>query len=280
MSRYCRYGLALLLMLLTLNSAEAAKNKKKDKAAAADESQQLSDDAKPAEEKGDKASSKKEDPAQNAAAKKPAVAEPTSATYFGILTQGKRFVYVVDNSNSMTNGRFDTACYELMSSVDGLAESQQFYVIFFSDTAYPLFYPNAAKTWVPATKQNKDRLRKWLGTVQLALHTKAQAAMMQALAVKPDAVFLLTDGAFTDGTMAYLLEQPKGKTKIHTLGMQVSKGGAEANLKQIAEHFDGTYKEVEVTPQFKGVSRQKNTKSNGVWGVTLGQGKAGKKPKK
>ena len=83
---------------------------------------------------------------------------PTKAKvqFFGSKTEAIDFVFVIDNSNSMTKGRFETALNELVKAVSKLNKRQKFYVIFYSDTAYPLFHPYSPKTLVPATPQNKQ----------------------------------------------------------------------------------------------------------------------------
>ncbi|MFN9916404.1 MAG: hypothetical protein ACK53L_27695, partial [Pirellulaceae bacterium] len=81
---------------------------------------------------------------------------------FGVRTSGKRCVYVVDNSNSMSQGRLEAAIAEVQNSVGMLQADQSFFVIFYSDTAYPLFYPAAARTFVRATAANQEKLREWL----------------------------------------------------------------------------------------------------------------------
>ena len=53
-----------------------------------------------------------------------------ATTFFGVRTEGSHFMYVVDNSNSMSNGKFENAVYELMSSIDQLSETSFFYIIF------------------------------------------------------------------------------------------------------------------------------------------------------
>ena len=60
-------------------------------------------------------------------------------------------MFVVDNSNSMIRGRFETALLELIRTVDNMTPKQQFYVIFFSDTAYRVFHPSSRRpAWCPA----------------------------------------------------------------------------------------------------------------------------------
>jgi len=129
------------------------------------------------------------------------------AEFYGAKTRGKRFVFIIDNSLSMNKGRFESALYELMYTVGKMASDQEFYVYFFSDTAYPLFYPRPAEGMVKATKENKQRLYQWLGTVQLVLRTDAKPAVQQALAMQPHGVYILTDGAFTDDTARFLLNK-------------------------------------------------------------------------
>ena len=97
-----------------------------------------------------------------------------AASFFGARSRGERFVFVVDNSNSMIRGRFETALLELIRTVDNMTPEQQFYVIFFSDTAYRMFHPNPAPGLVSATESNKRRLKSWLSTVQLCLHTEGR----------------------------------------------------------------------------------------------------------
>jgi hypothetical protein len=75
-----------------------------------------------------------------------------SASFFGARARGEKFVFVVDNSNSMVRGRFETALLELMRTVDSMTPQQQFYVVFFSDSTYRLFHPNPAAGVVPATE--------------------------------------------------------------------------------------------------------------------------------
>jgi len=202
------------------------------------------------------------------------------ATFFGVKTTGNRFVYVVDNSNSMNNGKFETAVYELMKSVGQLDRYQRFYVIFFSDTAYPLFYPQPATTWVPATEENKLKLEYWLRTVERCLQTRGSEAMEMAFELHPDAIYILGDGSFTDNAVSEVLARKGRNVTIHTLGFKM-KDKARKGFQQIAEAFRGRFTEVEVPPAMvklaKQINRPRNNKRNGVWGIKLGGGKKRKK---
>jgi hypothetical protein len=203
-----------------------------------------------------------------------------ATTFFGVRSKGRRFMYVVDNSNSMGNGKFETACFELMKSVSQLGPKQQFYVIFFSDTAYPLFYPKSAKDWVPATSSNQVLFEAWLKTIELCLQTRGEEAMERAFTMKPDVLYLLGDGAFTDKTAQRTLSHQDSRVTVHTLGFGMREKSRES-FEAIAARFRGKFHEVAVTPQMRQLDqmnkRPRNRSQHGVWGIKLG---AGKPPRK
>ncbi|MCG8587540.1 MAG: VWA domain-containing protein [Pirellulales bacterium] len=205
-------------------------------------------------------------------------------SFFGVKTKGRRFMFIVDNSNSMNKGRFEAAVAELQKSVNALSANQEFYIIFYSDTAYPLFYPQTAKTWVKATTQNKAKLQSWLSRVQRCLRTNGTEAFRLAMSMKPDVVYLLGDGAFGDRAklIPSIMAIKDDKLVIHTLGFNLIKG--REDFEAIARKFKGKFTDVKVTPAMAQLSQQlrrpKNNKQNGVWGIKLGQGKPPKKKKK
>jgi len=195
-----------------------------------------------------------------------------AASFFGARSRGEKFVFIVDNSNSMIRGRFETALLELIRTVDSMTPTQQFYVIFFSDTAYRMFHPAPAPTLVPATEPNRRRLKSWLSTVQLCLRTQGREAVTAALAMNPDAIYILGDGAFTDDTTEVLTAPHNRRIPIHTLGMEVQPRG-EAQLRAIAEANQGTYRAVSASPLARQMALQspipRNRTRGRVWGQAL-----------
>ena len=195
-----------------------------------------------------------------------------TASFFGSKVKGRRFVFVVDNSNSMQRGRFHTAVNELVRTVEQMEADQYFYVIFFSDTAYPLFWPAPVSQLVPATRKNKERLQQWLYTVELCLQTRGSDAMKLALSLRPDAIYVLGDGAFTDNTTNQLTIPHNRRTPIFTLGMQVKERG-KSQLTQIAKANNGTYRLVTVAPGAAQAAARAPIKKNNtrgpIWGMKL-----------
>jgi hypothetical protein len=194
-------------------------------------------------------------------------------SFFGVKTSGKRFVYVVDNSNSMGKGRLEAAIQEVQDSIDNLSPEQYFYVIFYSDTAYPLFYPKIAKTYVNATPGNKLKLREWLATIQHCLHTRGEEAMTLAMKLKPDVIYLLGDGAFTDRTVSQTLDVDDSRVLIHTFGFDMEKEKDRVGFESIAKKFRGAFHDVKVAPEMLIVERTnkrpRNNQRNGHWGIAL-----------
>ncbi|MGI9470449.1 MAG: VWA domain-containing protein [Rubripirellula sp.] len=200
-------------------------------------------------------------------------ARPTKKpSFFGRRVAAVNYVFVIDNSNSMTQGRFETALNELVIAVNQLTPKQRFYVIFYSDTAYPMFHPQPASELVNATPKNKEKLQYWLNTVQLCLKTNGRQAIAAAFSLQPDVIFVLGDGAFTDGASNFFAARPQTKIPLHTLGMEVKPKDAVA-FQQLAKANGGTYKDVGVADGARAFARQnprpRNSVRGPVWGITL-----------
>ena len=174
-------------------------------------------------------------------------------SFFGTPAKANRVVFVIDNSSSMKGGRLERAIEELLVSVESMTPRQSFYVIFVSDQPYPMFYPQAAPALLPATKQNKQLLREWLGRVVLAggLNREWIKAMDMAATLQPEAVYLLWDGIMLNervrqDVMTHLTRPNQWRFAVHTLGMGVTSLDAEFNLTAIAQAHGGTYRPVPI----------------------------------
>ncbi|MBA2113770.1 VWA domain-containing protein [Bremerella alba] len=195
------------------------------------------------------------------------------ARFFGTKAKGQRICFVVDNSASMTSGRMETALVELDKAIDSLSAKQKFYIVFYSDTAYPLFYPTPATDMINANDKNKKLVREWLGTVQMCWRTDGRDAITLALNLKPDLVYILGDGAFTDKADIELAKTSLKGITIHTMGMQVKKQDRD-KFAAIAEAHAGSYKDVGITDEGKQLMKMngpipRNKERNGIWGIKL-----------
>jgi hypothetical protein len=175
------------------------------------------------------------------------------AVFFGARSQGDRFVFVVDNSSSMNNGRLEAAIAELVRSIGAMSPRQSFYVIFVSDRIYPMFYPQAATDLLPATPPNKTRLANWLPRAATASGKNRELikAMDMAANLRPHAVFFLWDGRMDHAgvrqeVMTHMTRPNRWGFPIHTLGMGVDSLDSEYNLSAIAQASGGTFRRVDV----------------------------------
>lgn len=162
-------------------------------------------------------------------------------SFFGLRADGKRFVYVVDCSGSMAGDPYARATMELLSSIANLEKTQQFFVILYSTESYPMFYPTLSQEFFSATDDSLRQTKIWLKDFSDGGGgTNPEPALEQALAMNPDAIYFLTDGAIPPTTPTTVSNANSKKTPVHTIGF-VNRAGEEV-LKRIAEENRGQYK--------------------------------------
>jgi hypothetical protein len=172
------------------------------------------------------------------------------AYFFGTYASGQRFVFIIDSSRSMLEGRrWATARRELVRALQSLSPDQEFFVIGFDSTAKPMFgqFPPTAKFLHP-TESNIDRLNRWVGTILHGGSTLPASSIGIALRMKPDAIFLLSDGEIQDTTIQDLRVYnrrmnskgtPEAIIPIHTVLLHSMAG--LMTLQTIADENDGVF---------------------------------------
>jgi hypothetical protein len=158
-------------------------------------------------------------------------------TFFGLRARGQFFVYVVDCSGSMLDDdRLTRATIELRKSVMALKEPQKFEVIFYNNESIPMPGGPRPRT---ADLQAKSQLLSWLRLIEPDGGTEPRPSVKQAVSLKPDAVFLLSDGEFPEGTVDEIAKLNTRKIPIHCVDL--AGGLAGDHLKRIAETSGGQY---------------------------------------
>ena len=158
-------------------------------------------------------------------------------SFFGVRARGQFFVFVVDQSGSMIDDdRLTRAKIELLRSVFALQPPQRFEVIFYNEEATPM--PGGPQPR-PADLKTKNQLTAWLHVIGPDGGTDPRPAMVQALALQPDAVFLLSDGEFPEGTVERVAKLNPRKVPIHCVDM--TGGQAGNHLLRIARDSGGQY---------------------------------------
>ena len=175
-----------------------------------------------------------------------------SSSFFGIETTGQSVVYIVDRSGSMGGQRWKDATGELLKSVRSLKSDQKFFVYLFSDDCHPMPQLAGRNQLVPANDENKKAFAKWLKSQKPDESTRPLSSVRRALNMRPDTIFLLTDGEFYDNTGPYLIRLAKLQKRRTNEGTQVINTIAfycnfklEMMLQEIASVHNGTFRSVQ-----------------------------------
>lgn len=176
--------------------------------------------------------------------------EDDAPSYYGLPIRGARVVFIIDNSGSMAGPRIVHAKKELTQAIAKMPAETEFNIVVFN-----------AKVWtyspkpLPATEDAKRRAAAFVANLTAAGSTSTYDALETALALKPDVIFLLTDGEPTSGQIirppaiaAAIYQQNRlQSTAIHTIGIAP---GPDISLfsqflRALAEQNHGQFRKVE-----------------------------------
>ena len=164
-------------------------------------------------------------------------------SFFGTKSKGSRFVFVIDKSGSMGNNKkFVRAKRELIKTLRALPKNSRFMIYFFDEGSEQMPVNNM----MAAVPINISWAEDWVNSVGMGGGTDPRKALKSGFSLKPDTVWLLTDGVFDNesGVLAQIRSaNPKSIVRINALAI-MDRGG-EKVLKQIAKENDGTYRFVQ-----------------------------------
>ncbi|TWU45282.1 hypothetical protein Q31b_04530 [Novipirellula aureliae] len=171
--------------------------------------------------------------------------------FCGVDGGGNHFVYLVDSSGSMGSA-FESARMELIRSIHQLKPHQRFYVIFYDSKPdfMRLSDPNQdEQRSVLATPQNKAAMQAWAMRITPDRGKNPNELLEFALDLRPDAIFLLSDGEFPQTTEDLLREKNRRQNLfgdggiisiVHTIAYHSREG--ESRMQRIAEQNGGQYR--------------------------------------
>jgi hypothetical protein len=131
--------------------------------------------------------------------------------------------------------RLARAKEEVRQTVSRLQPPQKFLVVFYNDEPIPMpgGLPRAAGL------SSREQLLAWLRLIEPDGATDPRGAMGMALSLRPDAVYLLSDGEFPDGTVEALARQNSRRIPIHCIDL--SSGNSGDQLRRIARDSGGKF---------------------------------------
>lgn len=180
---------------------------------------------------------------------------PPGASFMGTKDKGTRVVFVIDSSSSMLeNQAMQQAKAALVSSLSTLEPTQLFQIVFYNETTQMLMLKSATKDKLYyATEANKAGAYRFIRLIDPSLSTSHALALQQALQLKSDMIFLLTDSGepkLTARQLDDIQKFNKGRTRIHTIefgiGPELNNKDGSNFLVSLAKQNHGTYRYVDV----------------------------------
>ena len=190
--------------------------------------------------------------AQGAGRRRNPAGGKATASVFGVPGEGYSFVYVFDRSTSMGGPGFsplEAAKAELLASLDSLAETHQFQVIFYNQNP-SIFNPAGRGRLALADEATKDNARRFVGGITASGSTNHEAALKAALDLNPDVIFFLTDAEEPQLTQYQLsrVQRLNGGASICAIEFGIGPEPSGDNfLKQLARQNGGRHGYVDVT---------------------------------
>jgi hypothetical protein len=176
---------------------------------------------------------------------------PNHASFMQIADSGRSFVYLIDTSSSMGEGRrLSFAKQQLKASLRQLKPYQQFQVIFYNDDEFPSrinLRRGPAQNLYPATVIHVQLACNAIDSRHPDGGTEHLPALLDALSLNADVIYFLTDGRepqLTDRELKKLRGQNRSGTHIHVVefGIGLQETRDVSWLHQLAAQSGGEYR--------------------------------------
>jgi hypothetical protein len=132
---------------------------------------------------------------------------------------GNSFVFVIDRSKSMGGdglGALAAAHQQLTTALERLGPKHRFQVIAYHQQ--PVYV--GSRKLLDATPENKQSMQEFFDGLLAYGGTQHETALLAALRLEPDVIFLLTDGGdpyLSSGEIERITRRAEGKTAIHCI---------------------------------------------------------------
>ncbi|MGA2584799.1 MAG: hypothetical protein ABSG31_16095 [Tepidisphaeraceae bacterium] len=172
---------------------------------------------------------------------------------FGSGSNVRSVVYVCDGTGSILSGKDDILKRELKSAVANLSPIQVFNVLIFQNLDNGAQFTAGAAALQNASPNNKTKTFDFLDRIEFRFGANPLPALEEAFREKPQLIFLLTDGEFTNPDcvdVMHRIDQINGdrKIRVNTVLLLQSRTTETVNerfeqvMNQIAQDNGGTYK--------------------------------------
>ncbi|HEV3344698.1 MAG TPA: hypothetical protein VG125_30255 [Pirellulales bacterium] len=173
---------------------------------------------------------------------------------YGAAGEGNTFVYVFDRSSSMGTGGnslLASAKHELLASLGDLGEENRFHIIFYNEKPTKMDLGRSFAGLVFADHRAKELARRFVEGIVAAGGTRHFEALMEALKLRADVVFFLTDAdepELSDSQLFRIRSMNGGHSTINTIEFGDRPQPRRDNfLARIARENGGQYVYIDVT---------------------------------
>jgi hypothetical protein len=159
---------------------------------------------------------------------------------------GRSFVFVMDRSKSMALGTIQSVAKELAARLTKLRPEQTMQVVAYNEKPAYL----TGRELIPATDENKRNLITFVTNLTANGQTAHNRGVASALRLKPEVIYLLTDGGdplLSLGDLLAIRDENAGRTEIHCI--QFGRGPQPQSadiLKKLAAQNRGHYTYVDL----------------------------------
>ena len=177
------------------------------------------------------------------------IPDGVATTFFDVPARGRSIVYLIDASSSMgPSGALALATRELLASLARLPADARFQVLTYNSRVTPLLprYPEG----MPASPLMLDQVAQALRELEPVGATDHGRALREALSLRPDALFFLTDADdLTADHLRIAAQSNRGWTVIHVIELTTRhRGRPDMPMQVLARAHRGTYHAVDLTP--------------------------------
>ena len=157
--------------------------------------------------------------------------------------EGRSFVFVIDRSQSMGGGglgAISAAAKELAAQLGRLTPEQKFQVVAYNQSA--VYFRQ--RELLAADDANQKALVRFVSDLAAYGPTEHQRGLLAALKLKPEVIFLLTDGGdphLDPGQLRVIHEAAGGRTTIHCLHFGSGPADPDSFLRRLAAENRGSY---------------------------------------
>lgn len=169
--------------------------------------------------------------------------------FFGARERAGSFAYVIDCSGSMANrDALGVAKRELLASLSQLPPDAEFAVVFYNLNPTVFDDAQGREGLMPATAQNKARVRTRLAAIAPDGGTDHMSALRTAIGLQPEVIFFLTDADLISRDDVETIRRLAGQTRIQAVEFGIGPDlGTSVPLRSLATSTGGTYRYFDVT---------------------------------